>query len=89
MEKTLKSNLVFDWKVVKVYKDDVLCENGNTSVREIIRHNGGVCILGIVDKFNCSLSFFVVFETISFDPHKPIFLLVFATKPSPSINPRI
>ena len=48
MEKTLKSNLVFDGKVVKVYKDDVLCENGNTSVREIIRHNGGVCILGIV-----------------------------------------
>lgn len=49
MEKTLKSNLMFDGKVVKVYKDDVLCENGNTSVREIIRHNGGVCILGIVD----------------------------------------
>ena len=49
MEKTLKSELVFNGKVVKVYNDDVLCENGNVSKREIIKHNGGVCVLGIVD----------------------------------------
>ena len=49
MEKTLKSELVFNGKVVKVYNDDVLCDNGNVSKREIIKHNGGVCVLGIVD----------------------------------------
>ena len=48
-EKTLKSNLVFDGKVIKVYNDEVKCPSGNISTREIIKHNGGVCILAIVD----------------------------------------
>ena len=48
-EKTLKSNLVFDGKVIKVYNDEVKCPSGNNSTREIIRHNGGVCILAIID----------------------------------------
>ena len=48
-EKTLKSNMVFDGKVIKVYNDEVKCPSGNISTREIIKHNGGVCILAIVD----------------------------------------
>ena len=48
-EKTLNSNLVFDGKVIKVYNDEVKCPSGNISTREIIRHNGGVCILAIID----------------------------------------
>lgn len=48
-EKTIKSNLVFDGKVVSLYVDDVKCPNGNISKREIVRHHGGVCVLAIVD----------------------------------------
>lgn len=48
-EKTVKSNLVFEGKVVSLYVDDVKCPNGNLSKREIVRHHGGVCVLAIVD----------------------------------------
>ena len=48
-EKTVKSNLIFGGKVVSLYVDDVKCPNGNISKREIVRHNGGVCVLAIVD----------------------------------------
>jgi len=49
MEKKLSSKKVFDGKLLKVYQDDVLCFNGNKSIREYIKHPGGVCILGFVD----------------------------------------
>lgn len=45
----LNSELIFDGHVVHLYKDEVLCPNGNKSTREIIKHPGGVCILGVVD----------------------------------------
>jgi hypothetical protein len=48
-EKTIKENLVFDGKIIKVYDNEVLCPSGNVSSREIITHNGGVCILGFID----------------------------------------
>ena len=51
-EKTLSSQMVYDGKVIKVTKDDVLCPNGLTSMREIVHHRGGVAILfKIDDKF--------------------------------------
>ena len=50
-EKTLKENLIYDGRIIKVYSDDVLCPNGNKSKREYIKHNGGVCILAIKDGF--------------------------------------
>ena len=48
-EKQVKSELVYNGKVVKLYVDDVKCPNNNISKREIVKHNGGVCILAIVD----------------------------------------
>lgn len=48
-EKQIKSNLIYNGKVVKLYVDEVKCPNNNLSKREIIKHNGGVCILAIVD----------------------------------------
>lgn len=51
-EKTLSSELIYDGKVIKVNKDLVKCPNGETSVREIVNHRGGVAILfKIDDKF--------------------------------------
>ena len=48
-EKQVKSEQIYNGKVVKLYVDDVLCPNNNVSKREIIKHNGGVCVLAIVD----------------------------------------
>lgn len=48
-EKTLKKNLIYSGKILSLYSDDVICPNGNVSKREIVRHNGGVCVLAIVD----------------------------------------
>ena len=48
-EKQIKSDLIYNGKVVKLYVDDVKCPNNNLSRREIIKHNGGVCILAIID----------------------------------------
>ena len=48
-EKTLKKNLIYKGKILDLYCDDVVCHNGNITKREIIHHNGGVCILGFKD----------------------------------------
>ena len=48
-EKTIKSNLIYDGRIIKVYNDEVKCPNNNISNREIVKHLGGVCILGIID----------------------------------------
>ena len=49
-EKTLTSTTIFDGRVVKLQKDSVELENGKVSVREVIRHPGGVCIVALDDK---------------------------------------
>ena len=49
-EKTLESQLVFDGKVVHLYKDTVSLPNGNTSSREYIKHTGAVCIIPVTDE---------------------------------------
>ena len=48
-EKTLKSNIVYDGKILRLNCDDVLCSNGVVAKREIIHHHGGVCVLAFVD----------------------------------------
>ena len=44
-EKTIKSNVVYDGKILRLNCDEVSLPNGGTSIREIIHHHGGVCIL--------------------------------------------
>ena len=48
IEKTIKSNVVYDGKILRLNNDDVLA-NGKQVTREIVHHNGGVCILANVD----------------------------------------
>ena len=48
-EKTLNSQLIYDGKVIKVTKDDILCPNGLKAIREVVHHRGGVGILFKVD----------------------------------------
>ncbi len=46
-ERKINSETIYDGKVVKLVKDEVLCPNGNKSYREIVRHNGGAGVLCI------------------------------------------
>lgn len=49
MEKKLSSTKVFEGKVINVYKDTVLLENGKEASRELVTHNGGVCVVALTD----------------------------------------
>ena len=48
-EKRLNSELIYKGRVISVSKDVVSCPNGNTSLREIVHHRGGVGILFKID----------------------------------------
>ena len=49
MEKQLSTKCIYDGVVVKLKKDEVLCENGITSIRECVSAPGGVAILAVID----------------------------------------
>ncbi|MDE6579079.1 MAG: NUDIX hydrolase, partial [Ruminiclostridium sp.] len=48
-EKTLESNLMFDGKIIKLYKDKAKLENDSVVTREVIKHPGGVCIVPLTE----------------------------------------
>lgn len=51
-EKTIKSETIYEGRIINVKKDEVLCPNGEKSIREVVTHHGGVGILiKIDDKF--------------------------------------
>lgn len=43
-EKTINSQLIFDGRVVKLYKDKIELPTGQESLREVVKHSGGVVI---------------------------------------------
>lgn len=47
MEKKISSELIYDGKIIQVYKDQVEVGNGNIAIREVVRHHGGVGILAM------------------------------------------
>ena len=47
-EKTISSKEIFKGKVISVHHDEVSLENGNTAMREVVYHNGGVCVLPLL-----------------------------------------
>lgn len=49
-EKTLESELMYDGKIVKLYRDKALLENGIEVSREVIKHPGGVCVVPLTEK---------------------------------------
>lgn len=48
-EKTLKSECVYDGKIMTVCRDDVEIADGRKSFREVVKHSGGVVILARKD----------------------------------------
>lgn len=55
MEKTKLENLLYNGKILKLYCDEVLLENGKTSKREYVSHNGGASIVAVDDEDNIYL----------------------------------
>lgn len=45
IEKTLDSQLVYDGRIIEVFKDSVELSDGHRSFREVVKHSGGVVIL--------------------------------------------
>ncbi len=49
VEKTVEEHLIFDGRVITVYHNKALLPNGETAMREIVAHPGGVCIAALTD----------------------------------------
>ncbi len=48
-EKQLSSEYILKGKIINVRRDNALMPNGNTSIREVVEHKGGVCIAALTD----------------------------------------
>jgi len=48
-EKTLKSETVYEGLIFNITHDTVELENGNTAVRDVLWHHGGVCVIPVTD----------------------------------------
>ena len=48
-EKQVSSEDIFDGVILHVKRDMVSLSNGNTAVREVIRHIGAVCVIPVTD----------------------------------------
>lgn len=49
-EKTLKSETVYEGVIFTINHDTVELENGNTAIRDVLVHHGGVCVIPVTDK---------------------------------------
>ena len=49
IEKKKQSQLIYDGRVLHVYRDTVTLPNGHEDIREYCKHNGGVCVLPLTD----------------------------------------
>lgn len=47
MEKKISSEAVYRGKIIDVNKDTVVLENGKQTLREVVVHHGGACVLAI------------------------------------------
>ncbi len=48
-EKMLEKNYVFHGNIINVRHDLALLPNGNVATRDVVEHNGGVCIVPLCD----------------------------------------
>ena len=50
IEKMTASELIYDGKVVHLYKDTVELPDGASGIREFVKHVGAVCVVPITDE---------------------------------------
>ena len=48
-ERQTASELIFDGKILHLYRDDIALPDGKPAERELIRHVGAVCVIPITD----------------------------------------
>ena len=48
-EEQLDFEYLYDGRVVRLRRDNALLPNGNTAIREVVEHNGGVCVAALTD----------------------------------------
>ncbi len=48
-EKQLNSEYIFKGKIIRVRKDIALLPDNTTAIREVVEHNGGVCVAALTD----------------------------------------
>ncbi len=48
-EKQLNSEYIYEGKIIKLRRDTALLPNGNTALREVVEHNGGVCVAALTE----------------------------------------
>ena len=49
IERQVSSELIYDGVVVHLYRDEIEQSTGTRSIREIIRHNGAVCVIPVTE----------------------------------------
>lgn len=49
-EKTVSSELAYQGRILKITKDTALLENGTEALREVVHHNGGVCVVPLTEQ---------------------------------------
>lgn len=49
-EKTLNEEYIYKGRIIKVRRDEVELPNGHKSMREVVEHSGGVCVLPLTDR---------------------------------------
>ena len=50
IETPLASELIYDGKIVHLYRDTVTLPNGASALREVIRHVGAVCVVPLTEE---------------------------------------
>lgn len=48
-EETVSSTPIYDGAIIKVKKDIVMLENGQTATREVVVHGGAVCVVPVTE----------------------------------------
>ena len=48
-EKTLKSETIYEGPIFTITHDTVELENGNETIRDVLLHHGGVCVIPVTD----------------------------------------
>lgn len=49
-EKRLSGECIYEGKIIDLHKDEVQLPDGKTSIREVVKHNGGVTAVALTDK---------------------------------------
>lgn len=48
-EKKLNEEYIYKGKIINLRRDEALLPDGNTAYREVVEHNGGVCVAALTD----------------------------------------